>query len=251
MYAKAALHLHINLDPVDKITYSGFEAIQKAADLDFKILSFTCHDKLIDLNLFQGYAQQKGILLIPGIEKTIQKKHVLILNATKSAEKITTFIELEEYKRTHPNCFIIAPHPFFFFGNCLGPLLEKHIDLFDAIEYNYFYHKFFNPNNKAVLLSQKYQKPLIGTSDIHLLEHFDPTYTKIKIETLDIPSVFEALKKNQLEIITKSFSIFSLIKILYKMMFIGSKKNALQFQKPFFRKGLPKSQTKPADSSLS
>ena len=91
---KAALHLHINLDPEDNIDYDGFQAIDKAHQLGINLIAFTCHNKFIDPTPYQAYAQEKAILLLPGIEKTIQNKHVLILNATKTTEQIQTFTDL-------------------------------------------------------------------------------------------------------------------------------------------------------------
>lgn len=228
MIVKAAFHLHIDQDPIDQISYTGFQAIDRASQLGFQVISFTCHEKLIDINPYLKYAESKGVLLIPGIEKTIQKKHVLILNAQQSAENINSFQELATYKNNNPNSYIIAPHPYFHLESCLKNKLIQYIHLFDAIEFNYCYHKLLNPNKRAIKVAQQYNKTLIGTSDIHHLEYFDSTYTELEIKKLDIPSVIIALKQNQLEVITKSFSIFGLIKIIYKVLSIGTKKDVLQ-----------------------
>lgn len=228
MQIKAALHLHIDLDNVEHIGYSGYQAIDKAYQEGFKAIAFTCHDTYIDVTPFQAYANKFGILVIPGIEKTINLQHVIILNCKKDSLEINSFEQLETYKNSNPNCFILAPHPYYKTRECLGKNLLKWIHLFDGIEFSYCYHKLINPNKKAIKVATKHQKTLIGTSDIHFLDYFTNTYTIVNLENeLSIENFIQALKKNQVEIITKSFSLLGLIKLIYKMLTI-KKKNVLQ-----------------------
>lgn len=224
MKIKISLHNHIDQDPVDNISYSIYDLINEASFLGFKGLSITCHDKFIDPAPYKDFAKNKGVILISGIEKTIQGKHVLILNSSPETEEIRSFQELQEYKQNTPDCFIIAPHPYFYFSTCLGKHLNQNLDLFDAIEFNYFYNKILNPNQKAVKLAEKNQKPLIGTSDTHFLEHLNSTYTVLEINEFSLENILDSLRKNQLEIITKSFSVFQLIKLLFKMRSLGKNK---------------------------
>jgi predicted metal-dependent phosphoesterase TrpH len=227
---KAALHLHTNDDPEEKIGYSAFEAIDKASQAGFSVMAITCHNKVVDIQKYTKYAESKKILLIQGIELSIKHQHVVILNCNKEAEEIKSFKELRLYKKNHPEIYIFAPHPFFYLKECLKNNLIKEIDIFDGIEFNYFYHKLFNPNKKAIKIANQYHKALIGTSDIHFLEFFDKTYTLVTLENLNTANFINALRKNQLEVITKSFSILQLFKLLCKMLLI-QKKNVQQEQK--------------------
>jgi predicted metal-dependent phosphoesterase TrpH len=241
MQIKAALHLHIDLDNVEHIGYSGFQAIDKAYQEGFKVLAFTCHDTYIDVSPFQEYANKYGILVIPGIEKTINHQHVIILNCQKDALEIENFEQLSNYKSSNPDCFILAPHPYYKTRECLGKNLLKWIYLFDGIEFSYCYHKLINPNIKAIKVAAENNKTLIGTSDIHFLDYFTNTYTVVNLnKELTVQNFIQSLKKNQVEIITKSFSLLGLIKLIYKMLTI-KKKNVLQKQKPISRKSLSKS----------
>jgi len=215
---KIQLHLHVQGDPIDNIKYTPKQAIDKASKLNYKVLSFTCHDKLIYNQSLSEYAKSKGILLIPGIEKTIQKKHVLIINATKDSEKIQTFTDLKLYKNKHPKCFIIAAHPFHPSSTSLMFKLLKHIDLFDAIEHSYFCSTLINPNILSKLVSKKYKKPLIATGDIHYLKGFDYGFAKINKKTkLETQHIFDNLRKQNFINESKKFSSKDLFKLIYKL----------------------------------
>src|SRR3989338_3276593 len=109
---KCCLHLHTLGDAADIISYTPEEAIVHASKQGFDVVAITCHNIIIWSEKLSEYAAKRGILLISGIEKTIEKKHVLILNTRKNAEKIETFEQLREYKAANPESCIIAPHPF-------------------------------------------------------------------------------------------------------------------------------------------
>jgi len=215
---KIQLHLHVQGDPIDNIKYTPKQAIDKASKLNYKVISFTCHDKLIYNKNLADYANSKGILLIPGIEKTIQKKHVLIINASKNSEKIKSFEDLRLYKKNNPECFVIAAHPFHPSSTSLMFKLIKHIDLFDAIEHSYFYSTLINPNILSKLVSKIYKKPVIATSDIHYLDGFDYGYAKLNEKTkLETQHIFDNLRKQNFVNESKKFSSIDLFKLLYKL----------------------------------
>lgn len=212
---KAALHLHVKGDPCDNIKYTTLEAIQRAKELGFEIIAITCHKKIICTNADIEYGKQNGVLVIPGIEAEIEGKELIILNVDKSIESIKTFNELKEYREQNPNTFTIAPHPFYILPACIGRKIKQHSALIDGIEWSYFYSNLFNPNNKAAKLAANLNKPLIGTSDIHNLDHFDHTYAIIKADKLETSSVINALKNNEVDLHTKSFSFIKLFHLLW------------------------------------
>src|SRR5512139_2457420 len=77
---KADLHLHTAEDPLDRIRYTAKELISKAADEGFDVLSITNHHRVTFNPELFSYARERGILLIPGVEITIRRRHVLVLN---------------------------------------------------------------------------------------------------------------------------------------------------------------------------
>lgn len=219
---KAQLHIHIKGDFIDNIKHTWKELIDKASELHFDVLALTCHDKIFFPLQAKKYAKTKKILLIKGVEIRIDKQHILILNAHKDSEKIKTFNDLKNYKDSHKESLIIAPHPYFPSNKALKNNLEKYIDLFDAIEFNYFYTKQKNYNKKAEETAKKHSKPLVGTSDCHILKYLDTTYTEIEIEKPEnkapnLQTVFSAIRSNKITLKSHHLTNLECAKILGTM----------------------------------
>ncbi|MBT3864538.1 PHP domain-containing protein [Candidatus Peregrinibacteria bacterium] len=216
---KAQFHIHIKGDPLEAINYSATELVNEASKKDFKVLAITCHKKIVFPKGAQEYAAQKGILLIRGVEIEIDRQHVLILNAHPQAEEIKDFDDLKQYRENHPESLVIAPHPYFPGPQTLKDNLEKYIDLFDAIEYSYFYIKYKNYNKKTVEIAKKYNKPLVGNSDCHFIKHLDPTYSNLDIQgPLTTQNVFQAIKQNKIEITTNPLPVLKAAKIFAQQL---------------------------------
>ncbi|HLG25722.1 MAG TPA: PHP-associated domain-containing protein [Candidatus Gracilibacteria bacterium] len=214
---KVQLHLHTRQDPVDNIRHTEKEVIDNAARLGYDVLAITCHNVVIFNEDLKKYAEEKRILLIPAIEKSIRKKHVIILNADIHAQKIKTFEDLKEYRARRPDCVTIAAHPYYGCGISLGKKLDEHIDLFDAIEYSWFHSKKTRHlNAKAIRTAEKFRKPVIGTSDNHLLRYFDQTYSLLDAEK-NISSVLDAIRKNRITIVSHPLPLIKMPFIIGEM----------------------------------
>jgi predicted metal-dependent phosphoesterase TrpH len=213
---KACLHLHVKGDARHSMRYSAIEAILSTKQKGFDVVALTCHDKFVYNEEIAEFGVQNGITVIPGIEKRIEKKHVIILNADIEAEKINNFKELKAYKSTHKNTFILAPHPYHLAPSCLMNKLITHIDLFDGIEWSFFYSPLINPNRKAEITAKKYNKPLIGTADVHYLDGLEYTYSLIESKSNSVTDITDALRQNKVKIITTPLSTFGLIKVIIR-----------------------------------
>ena len=215
------MHTHCNEDPVDGfISHSAKELIDHAARLNFNVLSITCHNKVVYSKGLQEYADQKNILLVPGAEKNIEKRHVLLYNFTQEEiDQIKNFSDLRKIKRSHH--FVIAPHPFYVQLNPFDPRpislfskLEKNIDLFDGIEFCHLYTKRINgANKKAEKIANKYHLPLIAGSDSHHIEHMGTNFSLIDAEQ-NINSIFKAIKKNNIIINSRPRDTLELTNLL-------------------------------------
>jgi hypothetical protein len=207
MKIKTNLHFHTADDPADPISYSTKEGIDKAVSLGFHALAITCHQKYAWTEEYAGYAKSKGLLFIPGIEiytgetRDDSRPHVLILNAAPEAEKVRTFLELEQYKKEHPEAFIMAPHPYFYGNFCLKSLLEKYIHLFDAIEQSWFYSRMIDRNTKGRQMAEKHRLPFVSTSDTHFFDFLDTNYCTVEIEDGEptVSAIFSALRSGKFE----------------------------------------------------
>ncbi|MFC1655675.1 PHP-associated domain-containing protein [Patescibacteria group bacterium] len=200
---KVQLHTHTRSDPDDCIVHSEKALIDKAAHHNYDVLAITCHNKLVFSDELENYAASKNILLIPGIEKTIIGRHILIVNAAKEAEKIESFAELEEYKKAHPECLIVAPHPFHPMPYALREHFEKAQHLYDAIEWSSFHTKNYKFNEKAVQKAAELDLPLLGTSDNHVLKFLDYTYSYVFADEKTTDAIIDSIKQEKLEIQTK------------------------------------------------
>src|SRR5438034_8390327 len=74
---RADLHLHTR-ERESFITYDARELIDGAEHAGFQVLSITNHDTVTFSADLEAYARERGILLIPGVEATIEGKHVLL-----------------------------------------------------------------------------------------------------------------------------------------------------------------------------
>ncbi len=217
---KASLHIHASEDHREQhvIRYSVYELIEHAHRKGFKVLALTFHQHFGYKKVHGLYAQQKGILLIPGIEANLynykkdHENHVLILNCDQEVEKLETFDDLRKYRKEHPEIFVIAPHIFSGFNMSMGKKkFEEHVDLFDAVEHSWVYTKRFNPNKKAEQIARKYKKPFIATADLHNLKHFMQDYTIIDSPSLKMKDVINSLKQGKIINVTRPKKILDLL----------------------------------------
>ena len=161
-------------------------------------------------------ARERDILLIPGMEASIEGKHVLLLNVHGQAE----FEDFEDIRRIkRGDTLVIAPHPYFPSMASLHSKLDRHIDLFDAIEYCHFYFKRINFNRRAVERAEIEGLPLIGTSDAHFRWQLGTTYSLIEADK-EVESIIEAIRAKRVEVITKPLPIYRLTNMGFKLFTI-------------------------------
>lgn len=196
MKLKANLHLHTQEDPEDGkfISYSVRDVIDRAAALGFEVLALTLHNKCGYTDELGEYARQRNILLIPGIEKTIEGRHVLILGADRGAEQVQTFPALADYRAAKSDILVIAPHPYYYGNISVKEKLEQYHELFDALEQSWFYNGIFDRNADARLVAQRYNLPLIATSDLHALSRIENSYAVIEAPEKTISAVLHSIR---------------------------------------------------------
>lgn len=214
---KADLHLHTADDPLDRIKYTAKELIARAAHQGFEVLSITNHHHTtFNRDLFH-YAQERNILLIPGVELTIRKRHVLVLNPPPSKIR-ADFSSMAKLRRS--DTLIIAPHPYFPASYSLNGYLLKHLHLFDALEYCHFYLPRVDFNRKAIEVSRIFDFPLIGNSDAHFLVQLGTTFSLIYAEK-NIESIFAAIRAHKVEVVTRPLKPLEMGRIARR--FLGMK----------------------------
>jgi len=224
-WLKADLHMHSGEDQFDVLGYSAYDVIARCAELDFNVIAITNHIIFTYEEAWRDYAANKGILLIPGVEASIQGKHVLLLNADAGANHLKTFEDLADYKNAN-DVYVVAPHAFSWSTICLRDLAYLHADLFDAVEIHHFYTKQLNPNKKAYAFAREYNKILIGNSDCHHHKYIGKTYSQIKADQ-NIDAVMNALRAGAIKVVTEPLGNIEAFN-LHTYLRIGQFKRALR-----------------------
>src|SRR5207244_1040962 len=184
------------------IPHTTDELIDRAADLGYHALAITLHDKQLELAPFQEHAARRGVVLIPGLERTIRGRHILLLNFSARAESVATFEELAALKQREGG-LVIVPHPFYPLGNCIGGrLLDRYRDVFDAVEVNAMYAPGLNFNKPAIAWARRHGKPLVGNGDVHRLEQLGTTYSLVDADP-NPQSICDAIGAGRVEVRTE------------------------------------------------
>lgn len=213
---KVELHAHSSDDPQDAIPHTTAQLIDRAARLGYQALAITLHDRQLDVRSYRTYAADRGITLIPGVERTIRGKHVLLLNFRRGAEGVTNFDELATLKAREPG-LVIAPHPFFPGRSCLHGLVHRYADLFDAIEYNGMFTEQINFNAAAERWAKANDKPIVGNGDIHRLRQLGTTYSLVNAAP-DPDSICEAVRDNRVALVARPHSLATAVGVIAELM---------------------------------
>jgi predicted metal-dependent phosphoesterase TrpH/GNAT superfamily N-acetyltransferase len=201
---KLELHAHTNDDPHDWIPHSATQLIDHAAALGYNALAITLHDRQVDVAPLDGYARERGITLIPGIERSIAGKHVLLINFPPAAAHVRTFDHVAELKR-HSNGLVVAPHPFFPAASCLGALIDRHAPLIDAVEWNACYTRAINFNRAAERWAARHGKPVVGNTDVHRLWQMGTSYSLVDAEP-DADAICDAVRAGRVRVEARPIS---------------------------------------------
>ena len=203
---KVELHCHTDIDPLDHIPYSTHALIDRAAGLGFNAVAVTPHDKYFDPSTYADYAYARGVTLIAGIERTIDGKHVLLINFPQECAQVGSFSDIAALKTAYPSGLVVAPHPFYPNPSALGrTLMDRHAAVFDAVEINALYTRLANFNAAAIAWARERHLPLVGNGDLHSLDHLGRSYTLVDAEP-DADAICAAIKQGRVEVRTAPVS---------------------------------------------
>jgi hypothetical protein len=196
---KVELHSHSSDDPVDLIPHTTLELIDRSAALGYGALAITLHDWQLDLAPYLSYAKERGLTLIPGMERTIENRHVLLVNFRRGAADVRSFDDLRKLKSQEPG-LVVAPHPFFPGLSCLRRArMDRHADLFDAVEYNGMFTPFINFNRPAERWAREHGTPMVGNGDVHRLAQLGTTWSLVDAEP-DADAICDAIRAGRVRV---------------------------------------------------
>jgi predicted metal-dependent phosphoesterase TrpH len=217
---KVELHAHTAQDPCDYIPHSTRDLIDRASRLGYGAVAITLHDRHYDPAPDQAYAQSRGLLLIQGIEKTIQGRHMLLLNFPAESEAVASFEDLRQLRARHPRGLVIAPHAFYPIGSAIGDDADRHADLIDAIEVNSMFTSWLDFNGQAVRWARANGKPVVGNTDLHLLEQLGTTYTLVDAPP-DADAICDAIRAGRVELQSTALPSWRAASIFVRMVIAG------------------------------
>jgi predicted metal-dependent phosphoesterase TrpH len=209
---KVELHSHSADDPLDRIPYTTRQLIDRAVEQGYDALAVTLHDRQLNLRPHAEYAAERGLVLIPGIERTIEGKHVLLLNFRKGAEEVRSFADLARLKQREPG-LVVAPHPFFPGKTCLSGLMDTHAALFDAVEYNAMFTATINFNRAAERWAWAHEKPMVGNGDVHRLRQLGTTYSLVDAAR-DPEAICEAVAGGRVRVDARPHSMIEVTRLV-------------------------------------
>ncbi len=206
------MHAHCNLDPVDfrGLAYSAEELIRAAAGRGFQVLAITCHNLDVWTEELAAYAAGFGITLIPGMEVSVEgRHHTLVYNFKTAADNLNSLAKIHSLSRT--DTLVVAPHPYFPSTKCLGHVLDRYIEVFDAIEISGFYVPGLDFNRRARRIAAACRKPLVGNGDVHQLWQLGPTFSWIQAEPC-VESILQAIKHGRTRVESTALSYAQVVR---------------------------------------
>jgi predicted metal-dependent phosphoesterase TrpH len=223
---KVELHTHTADDPVDRIPHTTVELIDRAAALGYDALAVTLHEHQLDLGRFAQYAADCGLVLIPGVERTIEGRHVLLLNFKSGTGDVRTFGDLARL-RSRRRGLVIAPHPFFPGSICLRDDLERHANLFDAVERNAMFTRGVDFNRRAERWAARHGKPVVGNCDVHRLRQLGTTYSLVDAPR-NADAICEAIAQGRVRVESRPLAWTEAAGVMSAMWFGGIRAGSME-----------------------
>lgn len=217
---KVELHAHTDHDPLDRIGHSTRDLIDHAAALGYQALAITLHNRYYDAAADASYARERGVLLIPGIERSIGHRHVLLLNFPAACGDVRTFDDIATLKVSWPNGLVVAPHPYYPIPSAVRGWLDIHRHLFDAVEVNAMYTRLVDFNARAIRWARARGKPLVGNTDLHLLGQMGTTFTLVDAPP-DPDAICEAIRAGRVQVRTTPLSTLRAASLFSRMVAAG------------------------------
>lgn len=209
---KVELHAHTADDPVDRIPHTALQLIDRAAALGYGALAITLHERQLDVAPLTPYAAERGLTLIPGVERTIEGRHVLLLNFRRGADDVNTFDDLARLRQREAG-LVVAPHPFFPLTSCLRGCMDRHPALFDAAEINAMFRPGVDFNRLARRWADRYGKPLVGNGDVHRLRQLGITYSIVDAEP-DAAAICAAIAAGRVRVESRPMPWTDIVSVL-------------------------------------
>lgn len=188
------------IDPHIHSVYSGDatgtprEIIKKARKIGLDAIAIADHNSLKGSHMaLKEVKEFKDLLIIPSMEVTTSRGHIVALGVNQEIKKGLTPEETME-KIQEAGGVSIVPHPFVRYRD--GLLARTNTLKMDAIETLNSRYIFGYSNWRAKKLAQEKNIPEIGSSDAHFVGAIGSCVTKVQAD-FSIDSILEAIRKGK------------------------------------------------------
>jgi predicted metal-dependent phosphoesterase TrpH len=214
---RVELHSHCQGDPVDSyLEHSLFQHIDQAKSVGLDAIAVTWHRKICAVPEAVAYARERGILLIPGMEAEVDRRHLVVLNLAEGAlPSEPTWNQVRALRLRKPEVLVLAPHPFYPHPTCLGKAMEDHADCIDAVEWCILHVQWLpkrvNPNLRAAHWAHTHGKALVATSDAHSLSAIGKNASVVEADELTAEALFAGIRAGRVSFHRRSLEFVPLV----------------------------------------
>lgn len=199
---KVELHAHTADDRADRVAHTTRDLVRHAISLEYGALAITLHDTQNDIARDAAWARDQGLVLLRGVERTIEGVHTLLINFPAEASLgVRRFDDVPRIKAAHPQGLVVVPHAFYPVTSAMGRRLDAHAAWVDAIEINSMYTRHVNFNGRAIEWARAHRKPLVGNTDLHQLAQMGTTYTLVDADPTP-DAICQAVREGRVEVST-------------------------------------------------
>ncbi|MHA1396881.1 MAG: PHP-associated domain-containing protein [Candidatus Heimdallarchaeaceae archaeon] len=181
------LHVHSHFSSDCKS--SPKEIIREAIKKNLKGIAVTDHDTI---KFHQQKYETGEILLIPGVEISSLKGHIIGLGIKEKIAKKLSVIETVE-KIKDLGGLAIIPHPFDFTRHGIGKNITKLNEIVVETQNGSCPLQYFN--TKALKWAKKNGSPQVGGSDAHRIKDIGLAFTIVNDYTETVDDLLEAIRK--------------------------------------------------------
>ncbi len=233
------------------LAHTIFQHIDQAKAVGLDAIAVTWHQRICAVPAAIAYARERGILLIPGMEAEVDRRHLVVLNlAEGDLPSHATWNEIRALRLRKPDVLVMAPHPYYPHPSCLGNSMDAHADCIDAVEWCILHVGFLpgriNPNLRAAHWARKHGKTLIATSDAHSLSAIGKNASMVEAEELSLAAILGGIRAGRVTFPRKSLALVPLFIQSSKAM-ASQPRHIARWVRAKVRKG----RGLPADSSSS
>lgn len=158
------------------------------------------------------------LLIIPGIEVSTNRGHLLILGARETFPKHADTKDVIRMARDL-DCMVVAPHPYKGYPRSLGDVSDLDVDAIETLNSRYIFGTF---NKRATEMALRLNLPMLGNSDAHFVKMVGRAYTEVD-SAQSVDAIFKAIASGK----TKVFGSRTPLHVQFQQACRGVKRRIL------------------------